>query len=227
MPQYASSPINKRVTQAVPGKPEYLLGSYNGTAADTKMQITSVALAGSTATVIGTVIEGNIPVAGQLVSIQGAVPSYFNVVNATVLSVSAALTPDAGVYTITFSLTNSNIGTTISPGVAVMPVPEVGEALFAGASAACSIQSNTGPENGRAIRARVSFPTAPGAAQVDLQGAMIDVDSSYQTIATISVIPGNTDQELYIDGVRANFVRFNTSLIAAGASAKIVGAVLV
>lgn len=231
MPPYVQPGNPSRVIQqAVAGLPAYLWGSLARTVAPTRMYVTSVALAGSTATIGVTVIEGNLPVVNQLVTITGALPAYFNVTNAKITAVSFTNTPENGVGTIQFSLTNSNIGTTPSPGLAVAPQIEVGEALVAGASSPLALQANTGPDNGQTIRADVSFPTMPGAAVVDLQGAAIDVDSEYQFIVNVSTIAGGlptTTQGVIIAGVRANFLRFNNSGIVGGGSSKIVGKILV
>ena len=210
------------VQQAVPGLPTLLFGTLNRLVADTRMQISTVALSGTTATVVGTVIEGNIPVVGQLVSITGAVPAYFNVVNAKILTVSVAASPDVGVYTITFSLTNSNIGTTNSPGLAIAPQVATGDTLAinngstatanASASQAVAIQENVNPANGKTVRADVTFPTLPGAAIVALQGAPINLDSAFVTLTsgTVATVVGSaqTQQTATFANVESNFLRF-------------------
>lgn len=229
MPAYQQpgAELVRQVPQAVPGLPTYLIGSLNRTVAPTRIQVSTVALAGTTATVVGTVIEGQIPVINQLVTIRGAVPSYFNVTNAKILSVSAAATPDVGVYTITFTLTNSNIGTTTSPGLATAPQIEVGEALVAGASQQLSLQANTGPDNGQNIRFDVTFTTLPGAATISAQSAAIDVDSDYRTLGTVGTVTGGvlSGGSLTIL-VRADFVRFNITGVS-GAASTIIAKVLV
>jgi len=237
VPYYPLSPIGRSVQQAVPGLPTYLLGALNRLTSPTKMSIISVALASPTATVVGTVIEGLIPVVGQLVSIAGAVPSYFNVTNAKITSVSAPASPDVGVYTITFTLTNSNIGTTTSPGVAVAPQIETGDTLAinngstatanASASQAVAIQENVNPANGKSVRADVTFPTMPGAVTVALQTADLDIDSEYVTLGTIASVVGGVQsgQSVIFAGIEALFARFLVTGLAAGGS--IIGKVTV
>jgi len=230
MPAYQINIANRSVLQATPGLPTYLLGSLNRIVAPTYMTITSVALSGTTATIGVIVKEGQLPVAGQLVSITGAVPAYFNVTNATISAVSFTNTPENGVGTIQFTLANSNIGTTVSPGLATAPQIELGETLFAGASIAVGLQANVGPDNGQTVRADVSFTPLPGAATVVLQGAAIDVDSEYQQISGVAAIAGGAPsgtQGVIIVGVRANFLRFFVSGIAAPGSSKIIGKILV
>lgn len=236
---YAKTGIVSAPQQCVPGLPAYLLGSFNRLVPPTKMTVTSVALSGTTATIGVLVIEGQIPTAGQLVSIAGAVPSYFNVTNAPILSVSAATSPDLGVYTITFSLTNSGIVTTISPGLAIAPQVEIGDALVAEASSAASLQANVNPAQGRSVRFDVTFPVLPGAAIVYAQSADLDIDSQYTNLGTVASVVGGVVQgantnapntsSVYFTGVTAGFVRFYIpqSGLAAYASATIVGKVLV
>ena len=197
------------------------------------MNVSTVALAGTTASVTGTVVEGNIPVVGQLISISGAIPSYFNVTNASITSVSAAASPDVGVYTVQFALTNSNILTTNSPGVAVMPTPEVGEAVVLGASSALGLQSLENPSNGRTVRADVTFPTQAGSVVVTLQGAMVDLDGDYTDLASVASLTGGvlnggvTVASVNIVGVTANFLRFNNKSLAGVGTTKIVAKVLI
>jgi hypothetical protein len=215
------------VQQAVPGLPTYLFGTRNRLTNDTKIKISTVALAGTTATVVGTVVEGLIPVVGQLVTINGAVPPYFNVVNAKILSVSAALVPDAGVYTITFALTNSGIGTTNSPGVAIAPQIETGDALainngstnaFAnsGCSQAVSIQENVDSANGKSIRCDVTFPTVPGAVTVNLQTAAYNIDSEFVDAGTVATVTGGiqSGQSVVIAAMEALYCRYRISGLA-------------
>src|SRR5262249_23148047 len=157
MPVYQSNPLTKKVQQAVPGLPAYALGSLNTNCSTTAGTILTVALASPTATVKVLVKEGQIPAVGQLIWITGAVPSYFNVSGVAIASVTQVNTPDDGTYTLTFALTNSNIGTTNSPGLFMAPQIEIGDALNLGGtdpwySAAIAIQMNTGPNSGRSVR---------------------------------------------------------------------------
>ena len=132
MPVYQLSPIQRKVQQAVPGVPAYALGSLNYIVAPTKGNVVQVALASPTATVRLLVKEGQVPYVGQLISFQGVVPAYFNVTNAPILTVSQVNTPDDVTYDITFTLTNSNIGTTLSPGRFEAPQTEIGDSVVLG-----------------------------------------------------------------------------------------------
>lgn len=233
MPPYIPPAVNPNVQQAVPGLVSYLWGSFNDDVAPTRMTVTSVQLTSPTAQVTGIVIEGQIPTVGQLVSIRGAVPSYFNVTNAKITAVSASANPDAGVYTISFALTNSNIPTTNSPGLAIAPQVEIGEAVVAGASQQAALQANVNPAQGRSIRFDTSFPVSQGSVLVVAQSADLDIDSEYQDLGPIAQLTGGvlasglTTSSVIFTGITAGFVRaINRNLAGVGA-ARIVTKVLV
>lgn len=226
MPAYQSSPVGRNVIQAVPGLPVYGFGSLNRLVAPTRMNITSGSLTGNVATITGTVIEGNIPTIGQLVTVAGCSNSAYNVTNVSIASVSAATTPDAGVFTITYALTHANIANGALTGLAMAPQIEIGETIANGASQAIALQSNVGPNNGMDVRFDVTFPTIPTAAQVDVQTAAIDVDSEYVLLTTLAVVAVGvvTGQAIVWPDLRANFVRFNVSGLSG--SGKIIAKVL-
>lgn len=227
MPPYVASPIGRNVLQAVPGLPAYCYGSLNRLAAPTRMNITSGSVTTNVATITGTVVEGNIPVVGQLVSIAGCSNSTFNVTNVSIATVSAAASPDLGVYTITFALVTSNIGNGALTGSAIAPQVEIGDTLVNGSSQAIALQANTGPNNGRSLKVDVTFPTVPVAATIAVQTAQIDLDSEYVTLGTVASVAGSsvTGQSLIFTGIVADFVRLNTSGLSG--SGKVVGKVLV
>jgi len=191
------------------------------------MNITSGSASGTVATIVGTVIEGNIPTVGQLVTVAGCSNATFNVTNIAIASVSAAATPDAGVYTITYALSSSVIANGPLTGLAMAPQIEIGETLANGASAAIALQANIGPNNGQVVRFDVTFPTIPTTGNVDIQTAAIDVDSEYVLLTTIATVAASTvtGQTFVQPDLRANFVRFNVSTLAG--SGKIIAKVLV
>jgi hypothetical protein len=215
--QFAKTGITNQTIQLVPGLPGYLLGSYNRLVPPSRMYVQSVALSGTTATVVVRVIEGQIPVVGQLISISGAVPSYFNVTNVAITGVSLPASPDLGIFTITFTLVNSGQTTIASPGLAVAPQLEVGSVLVAGSSIAAALQSNVNPANGRSVRFDISFPTLPGAALVYAQSADLDIDTEYQNLGTVASVTGGVVAgastngpngcAVIFTGVTAGFVR--------------------
>lgn len=229
MPVYQGVPQNKNVQQAVAGLMAYSLGSLNRTVAPTIMTVTTVQLTSPTAVVGVVVKEGNAPTVGQLVSITGAVPAYFNVSNAPITAVSSPNVPDNGVFTISFTLTNANVATTAASGLAVAPQIEIGENIFTGPSSQICIQSNVGPQNGRSTRFDVSVSGTIGAATIKAQSADIDLESEYQDLGTVATVVGGVvvgGSATFVDIIE-RFVRFNTTGVAGNTSGKIVGKVLI
>ncbi len=243
-PLYQLSPINKQVLQATSGLPTYLLGSFNRTVSPTKMRVTAVQSNGATFTYFVTVTGGNLPVAGQLVSVQGCITnSQFNVTNATIASVSFTNTPENGVGSFTVTKAGSFFVQTSDVGEALAPQVETGEllsTLAAGgasfSSQEVSLQDNTGPDNGFIIRAICSFPNGlPGAAIVQVYTADNNVDSDYVLLGTVGSVSGGllngaaglTVAGSIFTGIRARFVRFNVNGMAAVGTSRIVGKILV
>lgn len=228
MPSYQSTTINRNVQQASPGLPAYLLGSLNRLVATTRMNITNVALTSNVATLTVAVIEGNLPTVGQLVSTTGVSNSIFNnLKNLSITAVSFTNSPEDGKGTISFALTHADVVSVAATGYAEAPQVEIGETIANGASSAVALQANTGPENGRAVRCDIIFPTLPTTLRVDLQAADVDVDAAYVTIGTPATVAASTQsgQALYFDGVRANFLRYNLTTLAG--SGKIVAKITV
>ena len=222
MSRYQTSPQNKHIEQCVPGLSVYLLGSLNRLVAPTRMRVTAVQSSGAVFTYYVTVIEGNLPVAGQLISVSGcAVDTQFNLTGATIASVSFADVPEDGIGSLTVTHTGNFYAKTADVGSAQAPQVEVGETMAPGgtfSSAPCAIQSNTGPNNARSIRFDVGFPTLPGAVTVTAQTADFDLDSEYSDLAQVAVVPATPAQSVFslvFVGAIAQFVRFKVSGLAA------------
>jgi hypothetical protein len=219
--------------QAVPGLPVYALGNLNRTVAPTRMRVTNIAASAGTCTLTVLVIEGQIPVVNQLVSVTGfpttGALAPFNITNAKITAVSAAATPDVGVYTISFASVSSIISQAAA-AYAIAPQIETGTTIAvnngstatanASASEAISIQENVNPANAKTIRADVTFPTVPTTCTVALQTAALDFDSEYVTLGTVASVTGSTvtGQTVMFAAVEALFARFLiTGFAGAGA----------
>ncbi|MFI5093844.1 MAG: hypothetical protein ACHQIK_10420 [Candidatus Acidiferrales bacterium] len=84
-----------------------------------------------------------------------------------------------------------------------------------------AIPSFTGlPDGGTAVGWQTIFGTAPTAVSLALQGAMVDVDSEYQTIDTTTNTAGEART---VTGVQAKFLRikFTSSTGGSGLTAKL------
>jgi hypothetical protein len=214
MPYYDDSPFKTPPKLLVAQWPTYLLGSFPADVAPTRFQIADVALASNVATVTGTVIEGNIPAVGSLISIRGTQSGSgeFNVTNAAITAVSINATSGQG--TISFALTGANLSITADSGLAIIPQPEAGEAIANGASVAAASPFNDSKTDGaRTYQAQITFPTIPTACTVALQISEVDQDSQYSTVGTVATVSGGavTQSQAQFTLTTARFLRFLVS----------------
>lgn len=214
MTAYNTSPFGPPPVLMVGGRTEFLYGGYSDTTSPTQIRITSVAITSNVATVVGTIVSGNAPAVGSLVSIQGTKTSsgLFNVTNVALASVTATLL--TGAVTITFPLTNANVSTTTDAGFAVVPQPITYDALANGSSKQAASAENDPSENDeRSYMVQVFFGTLPTAATVTLQASLVDQDSAYQTVATVATVTGGvaTLNAAVYANANFKFLRFNVS----------------
>jgi hypothetical protein len=213
MPSYNKSPFAPPPQKLIPGQPAYLFGSWPDTVSPTKMHVSSVAVAADVATLGVTVTEGQIPVVGALITVQGTATSSgaANVTNVALASVT--ISAATGIGTVTFALTASNVSTTADGGTAIVPQPEVGDTVANGASVAVGLPYAVAWDAGQGaeqLLCSVRFPTLPTACVVALQGSDINADSAYQTIiANVVTVSASsaTYGTLQIAG-KWNFVRY-------------------
>jgi hypothetical protein len=161
---------------------------------DTLIQVTSVAISANVATVVGTIQRGNVPVAGNLISIQGTqtLSGAFNVSSIPLSSVSVVVA--TGVVTMTFPLVGTTTLSTADAGKALIPIAEVAETLAANTSVPVYVPSQEPNDMGsKSITTAVTFPTMPTAATVKL----------YSAINLPKNLPGSAGSEWTSDGVVA------------------------
>lgn len=205
MPAYDNSPFKPVPKLLIPGQNTYLFGSLSTNEAPATFQVQTVAIAANVATVTGTMLGGNYPAVASLISIRGTQSGSgeFNVTNVALASVTTA--PATSGITVTFALAGANLTAAADAGKAIVPLPEVGEAVAAGASLACTPQNNeTFLEVGRLLSTTVKFPTLPTAVTVVLQGANFDVDSEYTTITTVATVTGGAQTTGQVTEVQNN-----------------------
>jgi hypothetical protein len=188
MPAYVNSPFTP-APLLIEGVPNYLFGSKNYRQANTRINISSITSSTASAIVTGTIVEGEIPLVGALVSIQqtASQSGAFNVSRAALTG--SAFTATTGQGSLTFSGTFSTQSATADAGTSIVEVPEIPETLVAGASIAICIQQ---PRSGgqRTITTEVSFPTMPTAATVVLQEAVTNEDGNFTTVSSTTVPNG-------------------------------------
>lgn len=214
MPAYNVSPFGPAPVLMVGGRTEWLYGNQPDNVSPMQMSISSVAITANVATVVGTIVSGVAPAAGNLVSIQGTKTQagVFNVTNVALTTVTTNLT--TGVTTLVFPLTGTTVGTTTDSGFAVVPTPIVFDTLVAGSSKqAASAENDPSTSDERSYFAQVFFGSIPTAATVTLQASLVDQDSAYQTIATVATVVGSavTQNAATYSNANYKFLRFNVS----------------
>jgi hypothetical protein len=191
MPAYNKSPFAAAIRLLYAGVAEYLFGSWRQDVSPTKFYVTSVAIAANVATVGVTIYEGDIPLVGSLISIQGTqnAAGAFNVANVALASVTLN---SAGVGTVTFALVGADLATAAAAGIAIVPQPVQLEAIAAGASVAVATPNNSyGGDLNRTVTAQAIFGTVPTGVTVSLQGSMVNIDADFVTVGTIATVAGS------------------------------------
>jgi len=196
MSQYIKSPFRPPTPLLVANSPQYVLGSWNANTGPTLGNVISDSAATTTASLNIHILAGNIPVAGAKITVVGAANSpNFNVTNATILSVSAPASPDAGIFTLTYTITSTSQGVLADGGQVSIPQPEIGEDITGMGSTYASVSvaapfNNPQMDQGKALSVTVSFPAlnTGSAATVSLQGADMDLDSEFQDIAVVATV---------------------------------------
>ena len=174
MPLYTQNVgFNAPPQVAVSGQPAYFFGSMPWDTQDTIMQVTNVALTSNVATLTVTVLAGNIPAVGQLVTVQGTqnTSGLFNV--SAVALTGVTITASTGQGTITFALTHANVSSTADAGKAYVPIQETSEVCQNGASVAIYVPAQEPVDFGaKTITVSSIFPSLPTAATLTLYTAI-------------------------------------------------------
>jgi hypothetical protein len=219
MSAYLKTPFKPMPFVLMSGFPSYLWGKFNDKTSPTLGNVLSDSGNGTTSNVTVQILSGNVPIVSALskplITIVGSANAAgaYNVTNAALTAVSAAMNPDSGIYTFSF-LGSGTSATAADGGQFSVPQPEVAEVLVAAASVPVAVSFNTATLNqGKTLSAVVSFPTVPTTAVVTLQSADIDLDSEYADIATVVSVTGSvvTGGQISIGTLDARFYRFNTT----------------
>lgn len=215
---FTKNPPTPKLLQ--PGVPAYAFGSRNPNLPTVRMAITNVSLTTNVATYSVTMLEGNIPAAGDLASVTGTstASGAFNVIAIALASVNIDAT--TGIGTVTLALTHANVGSIAQAGLMSVEVPEVPQ-LLSGAtkSAAFALQAAKG--QGRGISWDYNCPSAPGSASIQLEGALVDDDAEYAVIGS-ALTSTSAGQAFATAPENVNFVRINAATFSAGTNPSIV-----
>jgi hypothetical protein len=227
MPAYTGNPATP-VQLAQKGVPCYLWGSLNLHQGNTIMLVNNVALTTNVATLTVQITAGEIPTVGSLISVAQTQTSagVFNVIRAKLTAVTIVAATGAG--TVTFALTNANIGSVSDTGSAIVEVPEVGETVAAGKSIPCVCDAPHGSSQ-FTVTTAVTFSTLPTAITVALQVALHDIEAEYSTIGNCCVVAGTAYTQGPVSGFtlqKGMFYRFIASGLTLGSGAGMVGKIV-
>ena len=193
MSTYIKSPFKPAPALAVAGTPQYLFGSYNDKTGPTLGNVISNSAVTTTGTLVFLIVSGNVPVTGALISVVGcANNSNFNVTNAAITVIS---TTAAGVCTVTYTISSTSQGSTPDGGQVIIQQPEVGDTVATAPYNSVPVArpfNNPNIQEGQSLSATVNFLSGGSLSgyTVLLQGADIDLDTEYQTLATMGTSVG-------------------------------------
>ena len=237
MSAYQTTPYKQSPTLLYPGFPVYLWGNFNDKTGPTTGIVTFSKTNGTTtATVKIQILSGNIPKNGSLITVVGSSVSVnLNVTNVAISNVTVipdANGNDTGLYSMTYTITSTATPTTYTADAAqfIIPQPEVGEALVAGASVPAAMPYGNATFNqNQGLTAVISFPSLPTSVVVTLQQAVFDIDSEYQDVASVVTVSGGVvtvGGQITVDPTLGRFFRFKNGTVVGGTLPTIVAKLL-
>lgn len=218
---YNASPFAQPPGMLLTGNNFYFFGSKKTGQPNTRIAITSISANGSNiATVVGTILEGPVPIIGNLITIQGISTAAYNVTNVALTNVVLSTNSD-GTVVLTFACTTSLLAQTLASGFAIVPIAEVAEALTNNSSSVqCAVQSPTGQDNNaKTVTWQTSYPSVPGSITATLQASLVDIDSEYSTVDTSTALAGEI-RNVTLDG--GNFLRVRITNLTGAAPTGII-----
>jgi hypothetical protein len=209
----------------ISGRPSYAFGSRNP-GPTCRMLITNDSVTSNVVTLSVTIVEGNIPLVGDLIYTYATTNSAGALNQTTGIAIATvSITAATGKGTITFPLTVSNQGATADVGYALSTPGETTEALTSGMkSRAFAIQNTIG--RGYGISWAYNLPSAPVSIAVQLEGAINDLDSEYTLIGTSQTTASGYNEIFATLPELVNFVRLHVTAASGGSSPTITGKIL-
>jgi len=196
----------------------YSIGSLNDRVPPTKLYVTASSITSNVATLNARVLEGNIPLAGQLISTTGltAIPNRTGVV---IASVTGFTTGNLSTGAITYANSNADVLATPDSGFATVPQGIVPQTVTAPYTGTVFTFSRSTPSSGGQGTASwvVGFPTAPSTAVAVLEASVDNVDADFAIIDTFTGTTGSTREVSGISGF--NFFRIQLSTLTGSGSA--------
>lgn len=225
MPGYVTNPQgNTPVPLLQPGVPSYAFGKKIDGHPTVRALVTNVAITGNVATVTIRIVEGFIPVVGDLVS-GFAIPTsagLFDVVNIALTGVT--INSLTGVGTITFPLVGS-VASVASSGYVLITQTDIADTLTGSDQKSQQFAIQAAKGQGRGISWDYSCPSAPGSIAIQLEGAITDTDADYAIIGTSQTTAAGGTIIASVPEL-VNFVRLHVTASSGGSTPTIVGKLL-
>lgn len=227
MPPYKKPTDPGAVPCILFGRPFYSAGSFNFANPGTRMQVTKSAVASNVVTLTVTVLEGNIPAIGDTVYVTGT-QNNAGALNSTsgVVLTGVNISTITGQGTITYAATTANLATTADTGLVLDPPAEVGDSLTSNAKFAqvAVPQTSDFNTNNKTVTWSTVIGGSPSGVTINLQAALVDIDSEYSTLDSSTNTTGETRA-----AANANFpfYRITAGTITGGTNPSLVGKILV
>jgi hypothetical protein len=219
---YDNTP-NSKVQMLISGSPAYAFGSQLP-GPTCRMLITNDSCTSNVVTLSVTIVEGNIPLVGDLIYTYATVNSAGGINQTTGIAIaSVAITAATGKGTITFPLTLANQGATADVGYALSTPGQTTEVCAVGKSRAFAIQNTIG--RGYGISWAYTCPSAPSTIAIQLEGAINDNDSEYTIIGASQTTAAGAEVFASVPEL-VNFVRLHVTATTGGTSPTISAKIL-
>jgi hypothetical protein len=212
------------VEMLIAGKPSYAYGSRSP-GPTCRMIIDHDSVTTNVVTLAVTIIDGNIPLVGDLIYVYNTSNSAGALNQTTGIAISGVnITAATGKGTITYPKTVGNQGNTVDTGYALSTPQELAEALTTNKSRAFAIQNTIG--RGYGITWAFTYPSAPASASIQLEGAVNDVDSEYTIIGAANTSVSGYNEIIATLPELVNFVRLHVTAASGGTNPTVVGKIL-
>ena len=187
MSAYINSPFQQPIL-ALKGVGTYLWGSFDYRVGDSRLYVTNTALTSNVATVTVQLVQGPAPVVGAYISIINSTSTsgLFNVNRAIITATTVSATTGAG--TITFALTNANVGSAADAGTVIVEPAEVGETIVNNTKSRACVYQAPDSDSQETIPMAVTFPTLPTAVTATLQVAIKNEEAEYTNTSTVVTV---------------------------------------
>lgn len=225
MPSYVTAPNGVRQFLQ-PGIPGYAAGSFNSSVANSRLFVTASQVSSNVVTLFVVAQEGNVPAVGATAYVTGTQNGSTSLNKPAGVALTGVTLDSTGTGTITYALTTSDLAKTPDGGLVIVPTVEVGDALTSNTKyLQFSVpQPINYPVSGRTVSWSTVVSGGPSPVTINLQGALVDVDSEYSTLDSSNNTTGETR---YITGIDLPFLRITAGTITGGTSPTLVAKILI